>query len=245
MNDKFDDKLLLSKAQDTIDLSVKRNAPCFLGFLNDREVQLIKDNLYLDDSCSFYGGHNDAQRMIFGCGNCDETDFSIVAVRFSYKKEYKLTHRDFLGTLMSTGIERSTVGDILTSVGETVVFLKSEISNHVLSEVSKVGGVGVSLLVIDVSDFDYTYEFDVISFTVSSLRLDVFVSAMCKLSRDNSQKLIKSELVTINHRITTNVSKQINVGDEITIRKYGKFVFAEDNGFSKKGKHKISVKHFR
>ncbi len=245
MNDKFSDKLLLSKAQDTIDLSIKRNAPCFFGFLNESEVQLIKDSLYLDDSCSFYGGHSDAQRMIFGCGYCEESDFPIVAVRFSYKKEYKLTHRDFLGALMSTGIERSTIGDILTGDGETIVFLKSEISSHILNEITKVGKVGVKLSVIDFADIVYTHDFDEIYLTVSSLRLDVLVSALCNLSRDNSQKLIKSELVAINHRITSNVSKQIAVGDVITIRKYGKFVFAEDNGFSKKGKHKITVKHFR
>ncbi len=114
MNDKSNDKLLLSKVQDTIDLSYKRNAPCFLGFLNESEVQLIKDNLYLDDNCSFYGGYGDAQRLIFASGDCEGSEFPLVAVKFSYKKEYKLTHRDFLGALMATGIERSTVGDILT-----------------------------------------------------------------------------------------------------------------------------------
>ncbi len=114
-----------------------------------------------------------------------------------------------------------------------------------MNEISKIGRVGVKLSVVDVADIDCTCEFEEINLTVSSLRLDVIVSALCNLSRDNSQKMIKSELVSINHKINTNVSKQIIVGDVITIRKFGKFVFADENGFSKKGKHKITVKHFR
>lgn len=245
MSGKSDDILLLSKAQDTIELSYKRNSPCFFGFLNETEVQTIKDNLYLDDTCTFYGGYDDAQRVIFSCGECSKTEYPLVPVKFLYKKEYQLSHRDFLGALMSTGIERSTIGDILTGEGETIVFVKSEIVNHILGEISKIGRIGVKLSVVDVSDVSYTASFDEIPLTVSSLRIDVVVSALCRLSRDSSQKLIKSELVAVNHKVNTNVSKPVVIGDVISIRKFGKFVFADDNGFSKKGKHRITVKHFR
>ena len=57
--------------------------------------------------------------------------------------------------------------------------------------------------------------------------------------------MIKSDFVSINHIITNNVSAFLRVGDVITIRKFGKFVFTDDNGLSKKGKNKITVKHFR
>ncbi len=240
-----EDKLLISKAKDTLYLSQKRFSPCFLGFLNEHESSLLKEHLYLDDGCMFWGGYNDAQRVMFGANVYEKSEFPFVALKFSYRKEFKLSHRDFLGSLMSLQIDRSVVGDILTFDGETIVFVKEEIADLIESEIRKIGRVGVKITRADISDIKYESEFDELSFTVSSLRLDVFVSAVTSLSRDKSQSLIKSDFVSINHNVENNVSKTVSVFDVITIRKYGKFVFAEDCGLSKKGKIKIKVKHFR
>ena len=239
------DKLIISKAQDMINLSQKRHSPCFLGFINEHETQVIKDAVYLTDDCYFFGGYTDAQRVILGAGVSGNDEFPICALKFLYKKEYKLTHRDFLGSLMSLGIERSTVGDILVFDSYAVVFVKSELADYIKQEITKIGRVGVRIVDEDLIDFEYVSEYDELSFTVSSLRLDVIVSAICSVSRDKSQQFIKSDLVSVNHKIENNNSKTLVVGDVITVRKFGKFVFAEDNGLSKKGKCKILVKHFR
>lgn len=240
-----DDRLVLSKANDTINLSQKCFCPYFYGFLNEHQVALIKTQLHLTDDCLFWGGYDGAQRVIFGSNVQSTDDFPMCALKFVYKKEYKLSHRDFLGSLMALGIERSTVGDILVFDGEAVVFIKPEISDYVKHELTKIGRVGVTIFDCDLQDFEYEAEYDVVDLTLSSLRLDVFVSAVCSLSRDKSQQVIKSDFVCVNHRVASNVSHQLKITDVITIRKFGKFVFAEDNGFSKKGKYKISVKHFR
>ena len=81
--------------------------------------------------------------------------------------------------------------------------------------------------------------------TLSSLRLDVFVSAVTHLSRDKSAALIKSETVTVDHMVECGVSRLLKAGNTVTIRKYGKYVFTEELGVSKKGKAKIKVKHYR
>ncbi len=241
----FDDKLIISKAKDTIALSQKRLSPCYYGFLNEHQAQLIKERIQLTEDCLFWGGFDDAQRVIFACNAQSREDFPIVAIKFSYKKEYKLTHRDFLGALMALGIERTTIGDILTFEGYSVVFVKSEMAQYIMSEASKIARVGVKSSVQDIKKINFVYDFEIIDLTVSSLRLDVFVSALCNLSRDKSQSLIKADLVCVNHKIIDNVSAILKVGDVITIRKYGKFVFTDEKGFSKKGKVRVSVKHFR
>lgn len=240
-----EDKLVLSKAEDTIYLSDKRYSPAFYGFLNEHKSSLIKNNIYLNDGCFFWGGYDNAKRVIFGSGVYSTDKFPLSALCFNYKSEFKLSHRDFLGSLMALGIERSTIGDIIVNDGYTIVFVKNEIVPFIKQEVRKIGQVGVKITDYDLSDFTYEDEFDEMTFTVSSLRLDVFVSALCKVSRDKAYKLIESEMVAVNHQTQTNVSKNLCVDDVVTIRKYGKFVFAENNGFSKKGKIKVSVKHFR
>lgn len=239
------DKLIISKAEDTIYLSQKRNSPCFFGFLSEHETQIIKDSLYLTDDCSFWGGYKDANRVIFGSGISNYDEFPLNALKFLYKKGFELSHRDFLGSLMSLGIERSTIGDILVFDSYAIVFVKSELVDYIKQEITKIGRVGVKITEEDIKDIHYVNEFDELSFTVSSLRLDVIVSALCSLSREKSQQLIESDLVSVNHKVENNVSKTLCIDDVITIRKFGKFVFTEDNGLSKKGKFKILVKHFR
>lgn len=240
-----EDKLVVSKAEDTIYLSEKRFSPVFYGFLNEHESSLIKENIHLNDECIFWGGYPCAKRLFFGSGVTDTDLFPIDALCFTYKDNYKLSHRDFLGSLMALGIERSTIGDIIVSDGCSIAFVKSDISQYIKQEVRKIGRIGVKVTDYDFSNFDFEEKYDEVVLSVSSLRLDVFVSALCNLSRDKSSKLITSELVTINHQVVTNISKLLDVNDVVTVRKFGKFVFAEVYGHSKKGKIRISVKHFR
>ena len=77
--------------------------------------------------------------------------FPICGIEFSFRKCDRLTHRDFLGSLMSLGIERETVGDILVEDGRAVVFVKAELSDYVKSQISKVGRVGVKVDDADLS----------------------------------------------------------------------------------------------
>ena len=83
----------------------------------------------------FYGGYEDSERKVLGLYFYDEIeDFPVTALEITFRKADKLTHRDFLGALMSLGIERDTVGDILVEDGRCVVFVKSEISSYITSQ---------------------------------------------------------------------------------------------------------------
>ncbi len=241
----YEDKLIVKKAYDTIEQSQKYCSPCFYGFLNEHESQIIKDNIFSLENCMFFGGYEEATRVFFGANVSDKSLFPIEALKFSFKKEYDLSHRDFLGSFMALGIERSTIGDILVFDDYATVFVKSDLSEYIKNEVRKIGRVGVRVEYQDMSDIHYVNEYDELSLTVSSLRLDVIVSALTSFSREKSQTCIKSDLVRVNHKIENNVSKNLCVGDVITIRKFGKFVFTEERGLSKKGKLRISVNHFR
>ena len=73
---------------------------------------------YLQSVCfstyRFYGGYEDSERKMLGLYFYDEIEaFPISPLQITFRKADKLTHRDFLGALMSLGIERDTIGDIL------------------------------------------------------------------------------------------------------------------------------------
>lgn len=239
-----EDKLLLSKAYDAIALSERTGCPRFLGFLNEHELSYLRANISPKRDVSYFGGYPDAVRVMLGAA-ADEYSFPIVALEFSYKPEFDLRHRDFLGSLMALGLRRETIGDILCEKGRVVAFVRDDIADFILSQVDKIGRVGVKIAYADLTDLPVPDDTEELSFTLSSLRLDAFVAAVTNLSRDKAARLIKSELVMIDHVISTDVSKPLSVGATVTIRKYGKYVLSEDAGLTRKGRLRISVKHFR
>ena len=239
-----EDKLLLDKAYDAISLSQRRNIPRFLGFLNEHESLYLRQNLPKSADVMFYGGYEGATRLMMGAG-AEEELFPIAALEFTYKAEFDLRHRDFLGALTAQGIRRETVGDILTGQGRTVVFVREEIASYLLTEVDQIGRVGVKIGYADISDLPVPNDIDELVWTLSSLRLDAFVACAAHLSREKAARLIKSEMVTVDHVTVTEVSKTLKDGATVTIRKYGNFVLAAQIGTSKKGKLRVAVRHYR
>lgn len=239
-----EDKLLLDKAYDAITLSTRRNIPRFLGFLNEHESLYIRQNLPKSADVLFYGGYDGAVRLMLGAG-AEEEQFPITALAFTYKAEFDLRHRDFLGALTALGIRRETVGDILTGEGRTVVFVRDEIAPYLLTEVDRIGRVGVKVGYADTSELPVPDDTEELVWTLSSLRLDAFVACAAHLSREKAARLIKSELVTVDHVTVTEVSKPLRDGMTVTIRKYGKYVLTSQLGASRKGKLRVAVRHYR
>lgn len=242
--DSAEDKLLLSRAYDAIELSERRYIPQFLGFLNEHESLFLSRNLPKSAGVRFFGGYDGAVRLMLGAG-AEEGDFPITALQFSYKAEYALRHRDFLGSLMGLGLRRDAVGDILVEEGRAVVFVRDDIAPYVLSQVEKIGRVGVKITYADTGDLPVSDDFEELVFTLSSLRLDAFVAQAAHLSREKAARLIKNEMVMVDHVTQDGVAFTLYEGAAVTIRKYGKFVLTSLLGESRKGKLRVSVRHFR
>ena len=239
-----EDKLLLSRAYDAIELSERRSCPRFVGFLNEHESLYLREHLPKRADIRFFGGYEGAVRVMLGA-SAGEEDFPIVPLQFTYRTEDDLRHRDFLGSLMALGINRDTLGDILTSPGRTVIFVREDIVPFILSQVTTIGRVGVRTGCADPSDLPEPDDVEERVFTLSSLRLDAFTAAAANLSRDKAARLIRSEMVMVNHVTETAVAAPLKEGATITIRKYGKYVLSAILGNSRKGKLRVSVKHFR
>lgn len=242
-----DDKLFLSKLDDAVYLCDKRQSAVFLSFMSERKQALAEDYLrsIRFDRYRFFGGYEGAERKLLGLFYDDEEPFPAEPVVFTFRKSDKLTHRDFLGSLMSLGIERETVGDILVEDGRCVVFVKSELKDYITSQISKIGRTGVKVSELREGELPQGRGFDETVYTVSSLRLDNVVAALAGLSREKTKNLILSGLVTLNYIECTNISKALSEGDVLTIRGKGKFVLHGVIGETKKHRMRISIIHYR
>ncbi len=217
----------------------------FSCFLDERQQILCGAELSKEgyENYEFIGGYEGAVRraaVFHGFG--DAIPFTPVV--FNYREADKPTHRDFLGSLMALDIKREMVGDILVSDGRCVVFVMNSVLS-VVSGVSKIGKFGVKIS-YDFSEDDIPQqEFEKITATVQSLRLDSVLSNAIRISREKAQELIKAKGVVLNHVEVYDSSLKIEEGDIFSVKGFGKFVLKEIGGFSKKDRIFITIDKFK
>ena len=89
-----------------------------------------------------------------------EDDFEEVLIQINYPEKFvSIQHQHVLGTLMSLGIEREQVGDIL--VGDTIQFvLTKQLESYIMMELTKIKGATVKLDSIPFKDMIQSKELE-------------------------------------------------------------------------------------
>lgn len=242
-----DDRILLSKVVDWVDLSREKYTVKFSSFMDLSRVSLCKsvlDSLKYDNYM-FWGGYEGAERQML-CVYSEykevaEADFPFEVLEFSFRKSDKLSHRDFLGSLMALQISRDCVGDILTGEGKAQVFITDSVIPLALENIRKIGKVGVKVSRECGELIKPKISFAQIEGVIASPRIDCVLSLCLKLSREKSGKLVKSGLVQVNHFVCESLKKQILQDDVVSVRGYGKFIIKNIGSMTKKGKLHITV----
>ena len=75
----------------------------------------------------------------------------------------------------------------------------------------------------------------------ASERIDGVMAKVYRLSRSESIELFRQKKVFVNGRLCENNSRLLKPGDRISVRGYGKFIYTEKQGISKKGKLNAAV----
>ena len=234
----MDSELLPARIEDLKYLCQKTSSPKFLGFLNPEELSIALKCLKNDKNYSYFGGYEGAERTIlaFLPDWCDLPVYPITAITFTYRKCDSLSHRDFLGSLMALGIARETVGDILVEGGRAVAFVHSDVANFVVSQINKIGRVGVTVSVGFENPLPSVSKKQAFSTTVASLRLDCVVAALCGCSRNAAAQIIADGLVFVNSVCVSKATFNLTANSSLTVRQKGKFEITDCDEFSKKGR---------
>ncbi len=244
-----DDRLLVSHIADMIGICEKSYAPRFSSFLDERQTALVRSFLNERgfERYGFYGGYEDASRKVLGVfpPYWDEAEkYPISAVSFKYRDIDKLSHRDFLGAFMSRQIKRDMLGDIIVGTGNTVAFVYDTVKPVLLSEISKIGSVGVKAAEEVNPHIQIEQSFKEKNGSVSSLRLDSILALAAGISRGKASDVIKGGNVTVNYSAAVSPSAEMNVGDVFSARGFGKFILSSVNGKTKKDRYHVTVKKY-
>ena len=246
---KQEKKQLEAKVNDCLRLCGKYSTPRFTGFLTEEEQAMLGSIAAYDYNVAYFGGYDDAKRKIFGVfpewQNVEFSEYPIKIIQFIKKYPKELTHRDYLGTILSLGIERNKIGDILVDENGAYVFASESISD-VICGIEKISNCGIKTKEVRLEDIKIPeQEYDDMFLIVASLRLDAFISAITKLSRNQALLLIRSGKVSLNHKETEDVSKGIAVGDVLSVRGYGRYIFFSEGGRTGSGRLHVHIKKFR
>ena len=205
---------------------------CFFGgyFAAERkQIFLLPE--YLSEHC----GYDSAEEMI------SDGYSSIKAIKIEGSGYRKLSHRDYLGSVLSLGIKRSAIGDIcILNDHSAVVFCCEEIEELLLSELFDIANDKVKISRADVDkNMPSCLRFESHSDTVASERLDCVVASFCNLSREKAQELIRSGLVERNYEQDAFPDSRVSERDVISARGYGKFIIREISDRTKKGRIRL------
>lgn len=241
---------LEARVTDALRLAGAGGQPRFVGFLNESEAKRAENLLHrsAQDGTLFWGGYPGAERVVFGAFpgymEPDAEAFPVVALTAEFRRQDRLSHRDFLGALLHAGLERSSLGDILTEEGRAVIFCRCEVSGFLCSQVEKIGGVGVRISEGAREPFPPAHRFADFSAVVASARLDCIVAAAVGTSREKAAVMIRAQQVELNHKQADSPSCAVAEGDILSVHGQGRYRVDRLGPPTKKGRLGFSGKKY-
>lgn len=245
----YEDKNLISSIFNKMQIVEKTNKIIFTNdFLSPaiwNQISTICENYKVKAYSN--GIFKDADRRMVSFSPYDEpVIYPINLLRISNNSKFStLDHKDYLGAIMSLGIKREKLGDLIIQDEICYAPVCSEISNYIINNLNTIGNCPC-----EVREYDYTLQdlperkFKEKVIISTSLRLDGMVSAICNLSRNNSVELISCGKILVNYFQCLKKDKVIKNNDTLTIRGYGKFKIAEIVGSTQKDRLKIAIKQY-
>ena len=219
-------------------------------FLNPFEIENAKAilNSTSDLKYTVDGGYKESERKVvfiypfyIEYEDIDETlRFIQIEGNFKFKS---ISHKDYLGSLLSLGIKREKIGDIIIHENFCQVIVSNDICDFILMNLEKVSNNNVKLKEISREDIIYSPpKCKDVSFTVTSSRIDCVISGLYNISRQESSKLINNEKVQVNYEKITSASKEIKSESLISVRGKGRAQIISIGDLTKKNKIKVQGK---
>lgn len=250
-----EERLLLARTLDRLELARTRNIPACTGFLSPQERASVENLLGASGHPAhlFYGGYEGAERTV--CAflpdwlegadwAADPDSCPVRAIRCTWNGG-SLSHRDFLGAILGLGLDREKVGDLLVGDGVCDILALEEITGFLLLHLEQAGRAKLKAAPLPLDRLEPPeVKVKVIRDTVSSLRLDAVCATGFRMARGKAAELVASGRVQVNWRPCTKADKLLAAGDTVSARGFGKFQLAEVGGVTKKGRTAIVVKRY-
>ncbi len=265
-----ENKLLLAGLEDKYDRFIARSYLVTTDFFNLSQQAVVRGFLdgHKDVQAFLYGGYAEAERrqVVFVPDYLQVEDEEELIEYFRQNPEEcplaaldlthgaagggagrkTLTHRDYLGSLLGEGIRREKLGDIIVSERGAQVVTTAEMAEYLAAHYGKAGRVSLTAQVLPIGEImpEISHR-DIVTFTVSSPRLDTIVASVFHVSRKDAVSAISQGRVFVNEREVVKPDFSLKGGEKIVFRGKGKAIYQGAEGVSRKGKTYVSVEVYR
>lgn len=244
---KKQDDYFKSNINNFIEQAVLRSSPRFSEFFDERQrgmaEEILRHNKW--DRFLFFGGADGCERVMLGVFpetvSAEEARFPILAFQIVNTAGETLSHRDYLGALMSLQIKREKIGDIVVEGNRATVFVARDIAPFLQLNLTKIGRCAIRLHPVELGQVTVKREYEPVQGTVSSLRLDCVVAFLLNRSRRVAEEAIASHLVKVNGTEASSGARQLAHGDTVVIRGKGKFLLNGEIRKTKKDRLFLTV----
>ncbi len=212
-------------------------------FLDEQQQQQIKEMNRMDVNITMEGGFKDCERKrtLFYPVGLKNLSYKIKVFQICYNPRYlNLHHRKVLGALLSLGIKRESIGDIVFIEDKVYFACTEEISAYIVASFKTIGGVPIELIE-EKEVLTAKKELREETHIVSSMRLDVILASAYKLSRTDATTMISDGDVQLNHKVCLNTSKIVSESDIISVRHKGRVYVGAQGGKTKSGRLVIKL----
>lgn len=257
---KQEDRILVSRLFDKMEICKKTNKVVNLDFLDPAERKILENviNIIKLKNCVFFGGANDCQRAVLIIypeklesvfrNSCFDYNTIIEAIRITLPSDLRgsFEHRTYLGGLIKLGIKREKIGDIITYDEGADVIVSAEISKFILTnlaQLTRFNKCGIEKIKLE-NMHENIQEYENIKIIVSSMRLDNVIAELAATSRNKAAELLAQERVVINYESETKLTKLVKENDVISIRGKGKFRIGMVDGNTRSGRIILQVDKF-
>lgn len=221
----------------------------FTDFLNLDELHMVNSQNYSELGVNLVtsGGYEFAERQIAAfipdaLSFETNSDFPITCLHVQIKAlrfAEKLSHRDYLGSILGLGLERNVLGDILVEETGAYVFCLDRMADYLRENLCSVRRTSVLVeTVTDPGEFPMP-QLTPVKGTVASCRLDCLIALAFRVSRSSAVPWIEGGQVFVNGKLITTNAYTPKEGDIISVRRMGRFRFESAGGTTKKGRQQV------
>lgn len=218
-------------------------------FLDPRQVFIVQ---------SVIGKHEEIKVKIFGGTEKAErkrawiypdylkpsiAEFQLTLLEVQYPSKFvRIEHRDVLGSLMALGLKREKFGDILFHHERIQFFICKEMQEYLYLHLNRIGNVKVALIEKQLEEVIITTDnWETITVTASSLRLDVLLAAIFRISRQKAAAMIQQTQVKVNWHLVEQPAFECREADIISARGFGRGKIVKIDGRTKKDKWRLTI----
>ncbi|MEO0768138.1 MAG: photosystem II S4 domain protein [Cyanobacteria bacterium J06649_4] len=244
-----DNKEALSRIIDRAEQAIRTWEPVATDFLSPPELfeaQAAFRNLS-DIHTLSSGGYPQAerQRLLIARAEIPLEDSPVPLAAISIAGNFLFdtaSHRDFLGSLLGTGLVRAKVGDIIV-LGErgAQAIVVPELVDFLSTSLTQVRSVPVKTKPIELSELKVREpKRKEITTVEASMRLDALASAGFGMSRSKMADMITGGDVRVNWKPVTQSSHTVQPGDLVAIRGKGRLEIGE-MAITKKQRYRVQL----